>query len=284
MKKKNSAKRRLLSAAGMLAISAAMLSSATFAWFTMNKSVTVTGLQTKAKAEQGIVIAAFTGANHGTAPGADDYADSAAATAHDPAVELKPTFTSAPASAGGDLTWWHTYSTKSNNGQVHTSAGYTDVTGGAETASAENEFYLYDKFNIKSPGGAQAVYVKNIEVKSGGEQDYDGSIRVCIKSGDATLFFTKDGNTVVTTTTNPGSKADDGMTSALSITTLTENTAATKILNDVAATPEAVEIYVYYDGEDVACKSDNIPAAFAATTIDVTFTTDAENLSDAGTP
>lgn len=56
MKKKNSAKRRLLSAAGMLAISAAMLSSATFAWFTMNKTVTVDGMQLTAKADSTYLI------------------------------------------------------------------------------------------------------------------------------------------------------------------------------------------------------------------------------------
>ena len=60
MKKKNSAKRRLLSAAGMLAISAAMLSSATFAWFTMNKEVTVAEMGIKAKSNNPHLVVADT--------------------------------------------------------------------------------------------------------------------------------------------------------------------------------------------------------------------------------
>ncbi|MBR1423236.1 MAG: hypothetical protein IJ571_07345 [Ruminococcus sp.] len=51
MKKKNSAKRRLLSAAGMLAISAAMLSSATFAWFSLNKDVSATITRVRVQSE-----------------------------------------------------------------------------------------------------------------------------------------------------------------------------------------------------------------------------------------
>lgn len=45
MTKKTSAKKKLLPAIGMLAISGAMLASSTFAWFTMNKSVEVTGMK-----------------------------------------------------------------------------------------------------------------------------------------------------------------------------------------------------------------------------------------------
>ena len=48
--------RKLLPALSMLLISALLMGSSTFAWFSMNTTVTATGMHVKAKAEDGIVI------------------------------------------------------------------------------------------------------------------------------------------------------------------------------------------------------------------------------------
>ncbi len=56
-KKKTSAKKKLLPAIGMLAISGAMLASSTYAWFTMNKEVTLTGMEVKATVGDSLLIA-----------------------------------------------------------------------------------------------------------------------------------------------------------------------------------------------------------------------------------
>lgn len=50
-KKKNGNKRKLLGAVGMLTVSAAMLVSSTFAWFSMNKTVQATSMQVSAKSD-----------------------------------------------------------------------------------------------------------------------------------------------------------------------------------------------------------------------------------------
>lgn len=55
-KKKASAKKKLLPAAGSLLISAAMLSTSTYAWFTMNKEVQVSGLQMRTKVGSNLLI------------------------------------------------------------------------------------------------------------------------------------------------------------------------------------------------------------------------------------
>lgn len=55
MKKKSTA-RKLLPAAGMLAVSASMLATSTYAWFTMNKTVTVTGMALKTKVGSNLLI------------------------------------------------------------------------------------------------------------------------------------------------------------------------------------------------------------------------------------
>lgn len=54
--RKNSAKIRLISAIAMLSVSAVTLSTATYAWFTMNKEVTVTGMELKTKVGSNLLV------------------------------------------------------------------------------------------------------------------------------------------------------------------------------------------------------------------------------------
>jgi len=78
--KKSSARKKLIPAAGSLMISAAMLSTSTYAWFTMNKEVEVTGLKMQATASAGLEVSlgAFGDASDATksvsvnTPGRDD--------------------------------------------------------------------------------------------------------------------------------------------------------------------------------------------------------------------
>ena len=54
--KKNSATKKLIPAVSMLTVSAMMLSTATYAWFTMNKDVTITGMQMKTVVQGNLLI------------------------------------------------------------------------------------------------------------------------------------------------------------------------------------------------------------------------------------
>ncbi len=55
-KKKGNPMKKLVPAAGMLAISATMLATSTYAWFTMNKEVEVTGMELKTKVSGNLLI------------------------------------------------------------------------------------------------------------------------------------------------------------------------------------------------------------------------------------
>lgn len=68
-----SAAKRIIPAAAMLALSAVMLSTSTYAWFTMNKEVKMTGLALSATTGEGIEIAlaSVSDANAITAPSGD---------------------------------------------------------------------------------------------------------------------------------------------------------------------------------------------------------------------
>jgi hypothetical protein len=59
-KRKNSAAKKLIPAAGMLALSASMLATSTYAWFTLNKEVTVTGMQVNTTVGSNLMIAKTT--------------------------------------------------------------------------------------------------------------------------------------------------------------------------------------------------------------------------------
>lgn len=78
---KNSAAKKIVPAVGMLALSATMLSTSTYAWFTMNKEVEMTGLSMTAAVGEGMEIAlAEVDGTSITAPSlttpADDKSDS----------------------------------------------------------------------------------------------------------------------------------------------------------------------------------------------------------------
>jgi hypothetical protein len=98
---KNNIKRKLVPAIAMLACSAVMLSTATYAWFTMNKEVSVTGMEVKAHAEEGLLINEVATANSNTW-------DSLAT-----ANETPTTVVMRPASSYDLSTWWHANSKKS---------------------------------------------------------------------------------------------------------------------------------------------------------------------------
>ena len=227
----------------------------------MNNDVTAANMTVTAKAEDGIVIAAYTN-NNATAPAASAFNNTINATIA-ALTDMLPTWTN------NATTWYHAASTQSNNGQAYTTAGYADVTD-----DTTNNYYLYNKFQIKSTGTAQAVYVKSITVVSGGSQTYDEAIRVLIKSGDATLVFAPIGTHSGTETILAATATSDDLSADASFTFATVNKLAAEILSDVSSTPEDVSIYIFYDGEDAVCKSDNIEATFAGTTLNVVFTTD----------
>lgn len=259
--KKNSATKKLIPAAAMLCISAAMLATSTYAWFTMNTEVSVTGLTTKAKAEDGLVIAAYT-SNGTVAPLDSAYKQSD--TAYDVTSDSKlllPTFTN------DGTTWYHTSSKEYNNGQAYADEGYKTVTN----SSDDNKYYyIANKFNIKATGENKDVYVKSISVTSGGTQAYDDSIRVLIKSGDTVQIFNKSGTTWTTETAAANFSNADDLAQDVTATATVVDASIEKILTATSA-GVPVEIFVYYDGEDASCKSANA-TTFANTVINVTFT------------
>ncbi|MCR5110177.1 MAG: hypothetical protein K6B38_04645 [Ruminococcus sp.] len=152
--------KKLIPAAGMLMVSATMLATSTFAWFTMNKEVQVTNMQVKAKAEKGLLVnevATITDTNW------DELATST----------LDTSFQLIPMSTLNGATWNHANSAAANDagkaqsatakGAKLTSAGYEFYTL-ATTASGSNlSSKKLDFINTAATAGSQAetnIYYK----------------------------------------------------------------------------------------------------------------------------
>ena len=248
----------IIPALGMLLLSTAASVTGTVAWFTANNIVTAKNMTVQAEAEKGIVIASY---SSGSAPADTDFTDEV--NAEIASRTLLPTWTNDAA------TWYHANSKKSNDGQAYTTAGYATVDN-----TGTPQYYLVNKFQIKSLGATTNVYVKDINYTAGGSQNYDASIRVLVKTSEASLIFDKAGTRTGSETIRADVAADDALTADKSFTFTQEDKLAAKVLTDVTKTPVDVEIYIYFDGEDASCKSDNIEDAFIGTTFNVSFTSE----------
>ena len=301
----NSARRKLIPAVGMLVASAMMLSSSTYAWFTMSDSVTVTGMNLQAPADGGIIIR-----NELENVWATQVSASYAGTGK----AVLPTSTS-------DTTdWYYRMSSQFDDEEGDQAANaYTDLTTGnnlVDTRGGENDldgvygitsngvtkdYYLLNKFYIKSSG--QALADKNITVTSvkatAPEDSVSGNLnkalRVAVKIGndvyiyapfntvDANLTYHVGGSTTTegsttwhatVTAIKPGSGGALATPSVADDATIPANTATITGDNSAnPAVPKAIEadVYLYFEGEDPDCKSSNIAASFDTLNVEISF-------------
>jgi len=277
----NSARRKLIPAVGMLVASAMMLSSATYAWFSMSKDVSVTGMKIQATAEDGLVISDYTKENWATSW----------TVPMTTAVTLAPTSTSGVLTAGGTATSagsadaWVTSKSRyfnqadKNQGEAAKAAGasgYADLTltysSPASTIAAEGTFttgegigkvgdtnyVLMKNFYIKATG--QAAWASNLvidEVKasidSGTMGDLSKSLRVLVVAGTNSFIYA------------PVSGYDNACqfkASGTNLTLVASTTDSTcSSITSIPITDEAavnVRMYLYFEGEDQNCTSANI--------------------------
>ncbi len=344
MKKTNTNKglKKLIPAAGMLMLSAAMLGTSTFAWFTMNKEVSVTGMEVKAHAEEGLLINEVAAYNDG------NWDDQATGNTTPTTVVMRP------ASTLNLATWWHANSKLSyDEAGIENLSGtvdiddsgnkYTNITVGetgvldAEVVSAAQAtggekaethviykdasfgdtttsgtmqdgegFYVKYTYYLKSSGDAD-LSVSNLQVQvkatknttgtnaSGSSDDLDPCLRVGV-----TMNTTADGNTSAgykifspipgtgasgtagatntsySVTTNEAGSSTDTVTPVVAsatgtFTEYTQLNTSNIIIPNVNSDGIPVYVYVWFEGEDTHCMSDNLTSALAAYDIDINF-------------
>lgn len=276
--------KKLIPALCMLLIAATLMGTSTFAWFSMNQQVTATGMQVKAKAEGGIVIAAYTKTSSSSdgstitppsfsAPSDATFTASAAITSA--AAELYPTST-----LSGLASWYHASSDSVNSAAAvsgsyqNLASVYTLESDGIAydntTKELRGQYYLLNKFQIKATDAATySLWLSNITVTNAGgsSTDLNKSIRIAIKIGGNTYFFAPNYSTGTLYYYNGTARAA-WATEAIHLSA----TPYTQVSTSITSAATDVEVYIYYEGEDDNCKSINA-VDISTLTVDLTFTT-----------
>lgn len=261
MKKKNTTNKKLASAASMLLLSTAMLGMATYAWFTMNKEVSVTGMKLKATAEQGLVISDSTKSNWATSWDVNMASSAVLAPTSTPAV-ASPTFVknqsqyfdNAEADQDADyealtLTWSQEAANSGSIGSVSTGSG------------SGTNYALKRTFYIKSVG--ETAWNENLVIDEvtvdgiGTSGDLDKSLRVLVVANDTDAFIYAPVSGATTSYNWKGTMDDAVAVSAIGSTTDSTCTNVTSI-PIVDNNAIKVEMYMYFEGEDANCKSSKI--------------------------
>lgn len=238
----------------LMTLSTAAAITGTVAWFTASNTVNISGMQIQAEAEEGIVVS-----NEGKAAWGTE-----ATASHNGAGS-----TYVPTSTSELTTWYHGLSNSVNDGQSGVS--YTTLTvtatngiGAATVGDATKNVYLLNSFYIQSSSPnaitGQDIYLKDLTVTGASvSTELNKALRVGILhdttatifapiTGATANYTVHDGNDVAAVTDTTGTSAVVG--SNVSIPAY------------VAAGTNALEfkVFIYFEGEDAACKSANITA------------------------
>ena len=274
--KNNSARKKLIPAAAMLAVSMAMLATSTYAWFTMNTEVSVTGMKMKATASDGLLIS-------------DSYDNPSWASSKDismtAGVALSPTNTAdgtewvaAKSSdyddADAEQTADDAYTTVSNStsGFTYTAPdnnGATWITGEGVGSKDSTNYVLLKNFWIKSSG--DEAWDKDLTVESVtaeiGTENLTGEANAAKKAKQDNLYKSFRVLVVVGDESYIYAPIDDYDTSIKFKGTgnnLTLVASDDQSVFDVDTIPNTdagainVKMYMYFEGEDENCKSSNI--------------------------
>lgn len=258
--KKTSARKKLIPAAGSLLISAAMLSTSTYAWFTMNKTVSVTGMQVNTTVGSNLLI------SHDTTDGNTANAEETFKTSDTTAISgmLEPVST---------INGTSYFYTDTNNVQGNGDAmSDTYVAYNASDTSAFNSNYgtsgavgyLDYAFELKAnntTGATQYINVTDLELTYGGTSS-DKAFRVAYFVEDLGTGHTADSGapgglvTILKDSTAGNFNANQAVTSTSALGAVTYGTAA-KLAEVGAGTTHYYKVVVrlWIEGEDTTCNN-----------------------------
>ena len=254
--------RKLLPALSMLLISALLMGSSTFAWFSMNTSVSATGMKVQATAPRTLSISTTSGSG---------FANSV--TVNDATAVLTPVSTA-------DLSNWF-YVKNAGSIGFDNGALKNDTTFEKYSDTATNSYYKKFTFYLKVTGGAESansyanLFVKEISVKANSstpQYDLKKSLRVGVKCDTTTLIFAPE-NTAVSYKAI-ASVSELGKATESSIISIAGYTKDSNVTTNIGSSEVAVEVYIWFEGQDENCKSSNA-VTLETYTIDITF-----NVSD----
>ncbi len=257
---------------GMLLLSTAASVTGTVAWFSMNNSVSATGMELKVKADDGILIS--TSAKSVWADSAESAIPAATLLPTSAAAIASPAFVSANSTNADEaqgnqaLAKYNDLSLSWSVSATTEGVGYVEASSPANSTfdAADHAYVLLTKYYIRSSGATitqqdeeTLLYVSDVAATATGTLNkVDNSLRVLVVVGSDAFIYAplKDVASGTTTmsytwkaTTAVAAKAPDVYDVACpSVTTISH----------LPASALEVKIYCYFEGEDVNCKSTNI--------------------------
>ena len=298
--------------------------SRTYAWFTMNKEVSVQGMQVKAQAEAGLLI------NEVKTAG-DDYWDESATALVAPGTALVPTSTT------NATKWFHANSriasdeagASANQASTNLSGYYEELTlteqkidlaEGAEgtrhaeysinysnnngtadyqSGSTDNAYFIKYKYYMRvskdngltglaKTENAQNVAIKKVDVtlpQTQGSEKLNKALRVGVMIGGKMYIYAPVygagqtsavyyATTAITNTTDANSVITGQTVTNQQVNAFAKDTVvytALTALPGLTGDGEEVDIYVWFEGEDENCKSENITDTLDNIEVSVTF-------------
>lgn len=290
--KMKSLKAQFIGAIAMVLVAAIAMGSSTYAWFAMNTQVTAGGMTVTAKSEGGIVI---TNADHNNW--------NASANAKYASATLVPTSTS------NATAWYHNKSDDNADAKAHQSSNtYTQLNsqtgwkadGGVyfidtddddTLDDTENGYYLVNTFYIKSSAEAVTttnaatnpiLYINSVTASGAtNSTELDASLRVLIKIGSQTSGAMSSSQTFIyapvagATTSYYVAGSDTATAATDSTSNVNDTTTVAAIPANSTAFGDCVraDVYIYFEGEDAECKSDNIESTLDNLALSIVFGT-----------
>lgn len=248
--------RKLIPAVCMLLLAAVMAGTSTFAWFSMNTTVTAGTMAVSATAPTNLRICATNSANDSEWSGALSLSDSLT--------------TMVPVSCDNTNSTLAFYKVKANGDKIDYNNGAYNEDTTFEAATAGKDYYT-TSFFIKAVGAdARDLKLSTIKMnEGGGKKELDKALRVMAVCGENKFIYEPVAGAAATSykavqSLNTEKKPVLG-------NDITVSNANSVLAETVTKTPVQVTIYIWYEGQDPACKSSNT-VDMAGTTFTLSFT------------
>ena len=278
----NSPTKRIAASATMLAVSAAMLGTSTYAWFTMNKEVSVTGMQMNTKVSENLLIAPDEIANNTKLP------DSAF---HNALVDTKSGLLE-PVSTVNGVNYFYTAGTnvQGNGSVINTKWSTYDP---EHTAAFANEYalkgndatdakgYIDYVYQLKAVNGSTASKIRltQLDLNYGGAKDNDqkaSRVAVFVENlgyvtsagsasgyknpsgsiGTLSSIFSAEGAENFSKTEGPSNTTDDAVSGETARADVNvPNTAVALEATANATSYYKIVVRVWIEGEDKTCNN-----------------------------
>ncbi len=250
--------KKLIPALALLLISAVVLSTSSFAWFSMNTKVSANGMEVKAAASRNLLISDTSGSGYKSTVGLAKEVATMVPTSTVPATSITaPTFykvdsVGAIKTDDGAYTPTTTFTAATANTDYLATAVYLKATGSTGVADGKLKATIgvtYDDGAAASPLDP-SLRVMLVVSEVGTPNTFKNAVIIAPVTGGSSSYSGINGVTGAGETLT----ADTDLTAI----TLTANASFINSGYELTADKEyKVDIYVWFEGQDVTCKSSN---------------------------